>query len=37
MVAISKNITMNELSNTWNYKYIFDVKKMNMVDNKTVY
>jgi hypothetical protein len=34
LVAISKNYTINELNNTWYYKYLFEVQKIDVGEKK---
>ena len=36
-VAISKNLTINELNNAWNYKYIFNVASYPTQNVKSAY
>lgn len=37
IVAISRKITINELNNAWNYKYIYAVEKLNNHEKKNAY
>ena len=35
-VAIQRNITVNELKNSWKYKYTFEVRKLPNFDRKQI-